>query len=137
MASTLPLVYVVVWLWGPGRSATDSGRSRMIESASGGSRKKTTTMQPDEPWPKPGARSSSWKRGFPAPSDSRLAVAVYAAAIALVVISFLYSFWRIRLLDDYLVGNRTYVLERDARWEKHIKGQAEAVQEILRRLPPR
>jgi hypothetical protein len=94
-----------------------------------------TMMQPDEPSPRPSAKSPSWNRGLLAASDSRLGIAVYVVAMALVVIGFVYAFWRIRLLDGYLVGNREYVLERDARWERHIQGQAEITREILRRLP--
>ena len=67
--------------------------------------------------------------------ESRRALLVYLTAVALIVFGGVYALWRIRLLSDYLAANRAYVLERDERWERHIEGQAEAVREILRRLP--
>jgi hypothetical protein len=55
--------------------------------------------------------------------------------MALIIFGGVYALWRINLLTNYLAANRAYVLERDARWEKHIEGQAETTREILRRLP--
>jgi hypothetical protein len=57
--------------------------------------------------------------------------------MTLVVLGGVYAVWRIELLSNYLAANRAYVLERDARWERYIQGQAEVTREILRRLPER
>jgi len=67
--------------------------------------------------------------------QTRRALVVYLVAMALIVFGGVYALWRIRLLTDYMAANRAYVLERDARWERHIQGQAEITREILRRLP--
>jgi hypothetical protein len=67
--------------------------------------------------------------------EARRALVVYLVAMAMIVIGGAYALWRINLLSDYLAANRQYVLARDERWERHIQGQAEAVREILRRLP--
>jgi hypothetical protein len=87
----------------------------------------------------PGDESSTSKPSFLRNllqlDDTRRALVVYLVAMALIVFGGVYALWRIRLLTDYMAANRAYVLERDARWEQHIQGQAEAVREILRRLP--
>jgi len=79
--------------------------------------------------------SHSFLRNLLRMDEARRALVVYFAAMALIVFGGVYALWRINLLSDYLAANRAYVLERDARWERHIQGQADAVREILRRLP--
>jgi len=89
----------------------------------------------------PGDESStsnhSFLRNVLRMDEARRALVVYFAAMALIVFGGVYALWRINLLSDYLAANRAYVLERDARWERHIQGQAEITREILRRLPER
>jgi len=95
----------------------------------------------DRPWLKQEGESpssrGSYLRDLLRLDDARRAILVYVVAMALVLIGGLYALWRIDLLSSYLAANRAYVLERDARWEEHIKGQADVTREILRRLPER
>ena len=135
------------WLWVLGRWAIDSGWLRTIEAGNGWNQKKRTMTAPEKPSLKQGGGSSSSNRGYlshllgipasiPA-SDARQTVFVYVVGMALLVLGGVYALWRISLLSEYLAANRAYVLERNARWEKHIQGQAEVTREILRRLPER
>jgi len=89
-------------------------------------------------WPRQDEGSSTSKpsyRNLLQLDETRRALIVYLVAMALIVFGGVYALWRISLLSEYLAANRAYVLERDARWERHIQGQAEAVREILKRLP--
>jgi hypothetical protein len=98
-------------------------------------------MSPDPPWSRHDGESSSLKRSslrdLLGLEDARRAIVFYLVAMALVVIGGAYSLWRISMLSQFMADNRAYVLARDARWEKHIEGQAEISREILRRLPQR
>jgi hypothetical protein len=88
----------------------------------------------------PGDESSSSNRNYLRDllnyPEARKAIFVYVVGTLLLVVGGAYAVWRIDILKRYLEFNRAYALERDARWEKHIQGQAAATQEILRRLPP-
>ena len=63
------------------------------------------------------------------------ALCYYVVGMGLLLMACLYAVWRINLLSDALAWNRAYVLERDERWEQHIRGQAEMTRTILERLP--
>jgi hypothetical protein len=141
MGFRLLWAWLVVWLLDRGHSPTGSAPSPMIEPGNDWNPKRTITMSHDPPWSRRDDESRSWKqsslRDLFRLDEARRALCVYLAAMALVIFGGVYALWRIELLSSYLADNRAYVLERDARWEKHIVGQAEAVREILRRLPDR
>lgn len=90
--------------------------------------------RPARPWLKPDDESSNSNRRSVRIEVAKLFI-VYAAGVGLLLFGSLYAVWRINLLSDYLAANRAYVLERDARWERHIQGQVEMTRMILERLP--
>lgn len=98
-----------------------------------------TTMSRERHWLRQDDESSTSNRSSLRDlfrlDEARRALVAYLAAMALIIFGGVYALWRINLLTNYLAANRAYVLERDARWEKHIEGQAETTREILRRLP--
>ena len=67
--------------------------------------------------------------------DPQRVVFVYVVGIALVIMGGLYSLWRISILSSFQAQAWAYMRERDERWEKHARDQAELSREILRRLP--
>jgi hypothetical protein len=129
----------VAWLWVLGHWPIDCGRSPTIDHGNALSRKRTITMSREKPSLRPGDESTSSNRGFLRellePNEARQALFFYLVGTGLLIGGGIYSLWRISLLSAYMADNRAYVLARDARWEQHIQGQAEAVREILRRLP--
>ncbi len=110
----------------------------MTEAGNGLRPKRTITIRRERLSLKQSDESSNSKPSLLAmlsSSDARQTVFIYVVGLVLMLFGGVYAIWRIDLLSSYLQYNRHYVLERDQRWERHIQGQAEAVQEILRRLP--
>lgn len=95
-------------------------------------------MQPAEHSMRPNGESansnSNYFRDLLNLSETRKAIFIYVLGTGLLVLGGVYAIWRIDLLKRYLADNRSYVLERDARWERHIKGQAAITRLILERL---
>jgi hypothetical protein len=138
MGCRLLWAWLAVWLWDRGHWRIVCGPLRMIGPGNGWNQRKMIMMLPGKHWSRQNDGSTSLKRSslenLMSLRDSQRVVFIYVVGISLVIISCLYSIWRMSVLGAFQAQAWEYMKERDARWEKVAADQSVLSHEILRRL---